>query len=216
MELRFDFAEDDTLTGFRLSSFEFYNWGTYHNTINSLDLKQKNGLLTGDIGSGKSTIVDALTTLLVPHQKIIYNKAAGAGSKERSLRSYILGEYKSSKDENYSSSKAVSLRDEGSFSVLLGRFENDGYDESVTLAQFFYITNTKEHKFFIVSKGDLSIKKDFFDFKDVKELKKRLKLKAHTDVYDTFREYSKNFSRLMGLKNEQALTFFIKQFHSKR
>jgi len=208
MELRFDFAEDDTLTGFRLSSFEFYNWGTYHNTINSLDLKQKNGLLTGDIGSGKSTIVDALTTLLVPHQKIIYNKAAGAGSKERSLRSYILGEYKSSKDENYSSSKAVSLRDEGSFSVLLGRFENDGYDESVTLAQFFYITNTKEHKFFIVSKGDLSIKKDFFDFKDVKELKKRLKLRAYTDVYDTFREYSKNFSRLMGLKNEQAINLF--------
>jgi len=208
MELRFDFATDDSLTGFRLEHFEFYNWGTYHNTINSLNLKKTNALLTGDIGSGKSTVVDALTTLLVPHQKIIYNKAAGAGSKERSLRSYILGEYKSSKDDNYSSSKAVCLRDEDSFSVLLGVFENDGFDEVVTLAQFFYISNSKEHKFFVVSKNRLSIKKDFFDFKDAKSLKKRLKATAHTEVYDTFREYSKDFSRLMGLKNEQALNLF--------
>jgi len=208
MELRFDFAEDDSSTGFRLKNFEFYNWGTYHNTINSLDLNKTNALLTGDIGSGKSTIVDALTTLLIPQQKIIYNKAAGAGSKERSLRSYILGEYKSSKDDNYSSSKAVSLRDENSFSVLLGRFENDGFDESVTLAQFYYIVNSKEHKFFVVSKGDLSIKKDFFDFKDAKSLKKRLKATPHTNVYDTFKEYTKDFSRLMGLKSEQALNLF--------
>jgi uncharacterized protein YPO0396 len=215
MELRFDFATDDSLTGFRLSTFEFYNWGTYNNFIYSLDLKQKNALLTGDIGSGKSTIVDALTTLLVPHQKIIYNKAAGASSKERTLRSYILGEYKSSKDDNYTTSKAVALRDESSFTVLLARFENDGFDESVTIAQFFHIVNSKEQKFFIVSQGKLGIKENFFNFKDAKELKKRLRNLEHTTVYDSFSEYSKNFSRLMGIKNEQALNLFYQSVSLK-
>jgi uncharacterized protein YPO0396 len=31
-----------------------------------MQLDGKNALLTGDIGSGKSTLVDAVTTLLVP------------------------------------------------------------------------------------------------------------------------------------------------------
>ncbi len=65
MELRFDFATDDKAAGFRLSFFEAYNWGTYNKTIAKLTLNSKNALLTGDIGSGKSTIVDALTTMLV-------------------------------------------------------------------------------------------------------------------------------------------------------
>ncbi len=139
MELRFDFATDDSTTGFRLGGFEFYNWGTFNKKLVKLVLNRENGLLTGDIGSGKSTIVDALTTLLVPHHKIVYNKAAGANTKERTLYSYIVGEYKTTQDDNFGHSKAVALRDENSFSVIMGHFENIGYEESITLAQFFWI-----------------------------------------------------------------------------
>jgi len=210
MELRFDFAEDDTTTGFRLKEFELYNWGTYDKKVVKLSLEKQNGLLTGDIGSGKSTIVDALTTLLVPHQKITFNKAAGAESKERSLRSYILGEYKSSQDETLKNAKAVALRDESSFTVLLARFENDGFDESYSIAQFFYIANKQVHKFFISSKATLGIKKDFLEsgFKDIRQLKKELRSKKHTEVYDSFSAYAKDFKRSMGIKNDQALNLF--------
>jgi len=208
MELRFDFATDDVLAGFRLSHFEFYNWGTYDKSIVKLELDKHNGLLTGDIGSGKSTIVDALTTLLVPHQKIVYNKAAGAEGKERSLYSYIVGEYKSSKDENFAHAKAISLRDNSNFTVLLAHFKNDGFDESVTMAQFFYISNNQVHKFFVVSQNLLSIKKDFFNFKDIRSLKKNLRKMPHVNVYESFKDYSKDFRRLMGIKNEQALNLF--------
>jgi uncharacterized protein YPO0396 len=208
MELRFDFAEDDTSAGFRLQHFEFYNWGTYDKKIVTLPLDKSNALLTGDIGSGKSTIVDALTTLLVPHNKIIFNKAAGATTKERSLYSYIVGEYKTTQDENFGHSKAVSLRDEKSFSVILGRFDNIGYDESLTLAQFFYILNKQVHKFFVVSKSHLSIKEDFFSFSDIRALKKSLRKAKHTEVFETFKEYSHFFRREMGIKNEQALNLF--------
>ena len=210
MELRFDFAQDDSTTGFRLEEFELYNWGTYDKQVITLKLNKQNALLTGDIGSGKSTIVDALTTLLVPHQKITFNKAAGAESKERTLKSYILGEYKSAQDEHLGNAKAVALRDESSFSVLLARFFNEGYEESFTVAQFFYIANKQVQKFFITSKDELGIKKDFINasFKDIRSLKKSLRSLAHTEVYESFKEYSKDFKRSMGIKNDQALNLF--------
>ncbi len=210
MEQRFDFAEDNAHTGFRLAHFEWYNWGTYDREIFSLDMQRENALLTGDIGSGKSTVVDALTTLLVPHNRIVYNKAAGAESRERSLYSYIVGEYKSLKDDTYGTAKAASLRDPAkSFTVLLARFENEGYDETMTLAQFFWIgSDGKPQKFFVTSRGALGIERDFFDFGDVRELKKRLRRLPHTAVYDTFREYGADFRRVMGIRSEQALNLF--------
>ncbi len=210
MELRFDFAEDDTTTGFRLQEFSLYNWGTYDKEIVTLALNKHNGLLTGDIGSGKSTIVDAITTLLVTPQKITFNKAAGADAKERSLKSYILGEYKSAQDEMMRNAKAVALRNESSFTVLLARFENEGFDESYTIAQFLYISNAKVQKFFIASRNTLSIKKDFLavDFKDIRGLKKYLRTLPHTEVYDSFVAYEKDFKRAVGITNEQALNLF--------
>ena len=72
-------------------------------------LDGRNALLTGDIGSGKSTLVDAITTLLVPANRVAYNKAAGADSKERTLRSYVLGYYKRERSENPGSAKPVSF-----------------------------------------------------------------------------------------------------------
>jgi len=210
MELRFDFASDDRSTGFRLKHFELYNWGTFDKKIVRVTLDGYNALLTGDIGSGKSTIVDAITTLLVPQQKITFNKAAGAESKERSLKSYIVGEYKSQKDETFGHSKAISLRGEKGFTVLLARFENEGFEESFTIAQFFHMGNNKVQKFFITSRENLSIKDDFIDvdFKDTRVLKKHLRAKSNTEVYDSFKDYSKDFSRAMGIRNEQALNLF--------
>jgi len=210
MELRFDFAQDDTKTGFRLQEFSLYNWGTYDKQIVTLVLNKDNGLLTGDIGSGKSTVVDAITTLLVPPQKITFNKAAGADAKERTLRSYILGEYKSAQDEMLKNAKAVALRDESSFTILLARFENEGFDESYTVAQFFYIANAKVQKFFVTSRSLLEIKQNFLDvdFKDIRALKKYLRGLNHTEVYESFSEYAKDFKRAMGIKNEQALNLF--------
>src|SRR5712664_2066996 len=124
--------------GMRLHRCEFFNWGTFHGRVWGLDLGGENTLLTGDIGSGKSTLVDAITTLLVPAQKISYNKAAGADARERDLRSYVLGYYKSERGDTGVSARPVALRDHNCYSVIMGRFRNDGFDENVTLAQVFW------------------------------------------------------------------------------
>src|SRR5246500_5262983 len=124
-----EFTKNDTLSGFRLTRLEVFNWGTFDGRVWTLQLDGRNGLLTGDIGSGKSTLVDAITTLLVPAQRIAYNKAAGADSKERTLRSYVLGHYKAERNEVTGTAKPVSLRGVNSYSVILGVFHNAGYDQ---------------------------------------------------------------------------------------
>lgn len=146
-----DFAEDNALAGFRLHRLEVFNWGTFDNKVFTLNLNGQNSLLTGDIGSGKSTLVDAVTTLLVPAHRIAYNKAAGADAKERSLRSYVMGYFRSTRGEF--GAKQEALRDANAYSVILGVFYNEGYDQWVTLAQVFWLKEGQNQpdKFFVVA-----------------------------------------------------------------
>lgn len=208
--LALDFAADDTLTGFRLQRLEVYNWGTFDQRIWTLPLAGQNGLLTGDIGSGKSTLVDAITTLLVPAHRIAYNKAAGAELKERSLRSYVLGFYKSERNEATGTTKPVGLREPGSYSVILGVFHNAGYDQTVTLAQVFWLKEAQGQpaRFYVCADGDLSIARDFSQFgHDMAALKKRLK-SAGALVEESFPPYGAWFCRRFGINNKQALDLF--------
>jgi len=216
--LSLDFAADDSVTGFRLQRLEVLNWGTFNRHVWTIGPQGYNALLTGDIGSGKSTLVDAITTLLVPHQRIVYNKAAGAEGKERSLYSYIRGEYKSSKDDLTQAAKAVALRDANSYTVLLGQFYNQGFNQRVTLAQVFWLKDQKRNpeRFFVVSETPLSIAEDFSNFgSDILELKKRLRHSPRVELFDNFKEYGSRFRHLFGIQNEQALELFYQTVSMK-
>jgi uncharacterized protein YPO0396 len=208
--LQLDFAAQDSLAGFRLQRLEVFNWGTFDSRVWILQLGGRNGLLTGDIGSGKSTLVDAITTLLVPAHRIAYNKAAGADSKERTLRSYVLGHYKSERNEITGTAKPVSLRDHNSYSVILGVFHNAGYDQTVTLAQVFWIKEAhgQPARFFVTADRELSIATDFANFgPDIAQLRKRLRANG-LEIEDAFPRYGAWFRRRFGIDNEQALELF--------
>jgi uncharacterized protein YPO0396 len=202
----------EILSGFRLSRLELYNWGTFDQRVWSLDANARNTLLTGDIGSGKSTIVDAVTTLLLPANRISYNKAAGAEVRERSLRSYVLGYYKSERNEVTGTTKPVALRDGTRYSVILGVFGNDGYDATVTIAQVFWLRGAdaggQPDRFYVTADKPLSVAADFADFgADVTALRKRLRA-AGAQVYDTFPDYGRDFRRRLGIESEQAMELF--------
>ena len=208
--LGLDFTADDALSGFRLHRLEVFNWGTFDSRVWTLHPEGKNALLTGDIGSGKSTLVDAVTTLLVPAQRIAYNKAAGADSKERSLRSYVLGHYKSERNEASGSVKPVALRDHNSYSVILGVFHNAGYDQTVTLAQVFWMKDAQGQpaRFFVGAERALSIAADFANFgTDIAQLRKKLRGPG-CEVFDSFPPYGAWFRRRFGINNDQALELF--------
>ena len=196
--------------GYRLHTLEVFNWGTFDQRVWRLAPGGDTALLTGDIGSGKSTLVDAVTTLLLPANRISYNKAAGAESKERSLRSYVEGHYKSERVESTGTSRAVGLRDSRSYSVLLGVFVNEGHDETVTLAQVFHQRDRsgQPDRFFVTSDKPLSIEADFTDFgSDLTELRRRLRATGAT-IAQGFPDYSRSLRRLLGIRSEQALELF--------
>jgi uncharacterized protein YPO0396 len=197
--------------GYRLQHAEVLNWGTFDTQVWRFTPGTETALLTGDIGSGKSTIVDALTTLLVPSHKAAYNKAAGADAKERTLRSYVEGHYKSERIETTGRSRAKGLRENRrTYSVVLGVFTNHGYNETVTLAQVFQQREStgQPYRFFVTATKELLIATDFADFgSDLRDLRKRLRA-AGAEIFDDFPKYATSMRRLLGIRSEQALELF--------
>ena len=199
-DLRFN--AEDALTGYRLHRLEVLNWGTFDRRVWTLNLDGRNALLTGDIGSGKSTLVDAITTLLVPANRVAYNKAAGADNKERTLRSYVLGHYKSERNDVSGITKPVALRDHNKHSVILGVFHNAGFEKTVTLAQVFWITDRQSQplRFFVGAERDLSITGDFSHFgPEITQLRKNLR-QPGVDVFDSFPPYGAWFRRRFAIR----------------
>ncbi|HEY9777161.1 MAG TPA: ATP-binding protein [Planktothrix sp.] len=202
--------EPSNLPGWRLERIEVYNWGTFDKQIWTFWLDGSNALLTGDIGSGKSTLVDAITTLLVPAHRAAYNKAAGADTKERSARSYVMGYYKSGRNEASNSAKPVALRDQSSYSVILGVFKNRDYDQALTLAQVFWMkeANGQPARFFVGADSELSIDSHFTKFgTDISGLRKKLRT-AQAETFETFPNYSAWFKRRFGFESDQPLELF--------
>jgi len=195
--------------GFRLDRFELLNWGTFHKHVWGLEAYGNNSLLTGDIGSGKSTLVDALTALLVP--RVNFNKAAGAAAGERSTETYFFGRYKAERGEPGLSSKPVSLRGSDSYSVLLARFFNEALAQHVTLAQVFWAKSSQgpPARFFVIADKRLSIREHFSGFgPDINTLRKRLRAIEEVELFDTFPPYGSAYRRRFGIDNEQAMDLF--------
>ncbi|MDO5751585.1 ATP-binding protein [Arthrobacter sp.] len=215
-----DLTEDDAgaRPGFRLHRLELLNWGTFNKDVRTFRLGGENSLLTGDIGSGKSTIVDAITTLLLPANRIEYNKAAGAQKKERSLMSYVRGFHKSARSGIGDTSRPVALRGPGTFTVVLGIFHNAALDKTVSLAITLWATQEagQPTRFYSIAEGEQSIKADFSDFgTDMAKLKRRLR-DGGVSVFDVFEKYAAAFKRHFGIGSAQAMDLFHRTVSMKQ
>lgn len=213
----FDFAKDGyavqrtALEGFRLQKLEVYNWGTFDQHIWTFQLNGQTSLLTGDVGSGKSTLVDAISTLLLSPRKVNYNKAADSSSKERTTATYVRGFYGQQKG------KHVALRGFDQYSVLLATFADEWHGETLTLAQFFYFreANASPVRFYMVADQELSIATTFVKFKNVTALRKTLKTQG-INVYDSYNDYKERFCKKLGDLSDQALDLFGQTISMKK
>ncbi len=209
---------NERVDGFRLRRFEVRNWGTFDEHVWKIAPCGENALLTGDIGSGKSTLVDGLTTLLVPRpaNQIVFNKAAGSEARERSLASYVKGEYKSEKNELTAGARAISLRDESSYSVLLAHFENTALGQAATIAQLLYFKNKggPVERLFVVSERTLGIREHFSQFDSVVGLKKQLR-GLGCRIGNGLKEYAGQMRRALGIESNRALDLFYQTVSMK-
>jgi|GEM_PF-501229 len=117
---------DLAIPGYRLSQLEIYNWGTFDGAVYSFAPDRCATLLVGENGSGKSTVIDALLTLLVRPQTRNYNVAAGAGKQERDERSYCRGAYDRTITADGKSQIQYLRPHSGTYTALLAVFSNDG------------------------------------------------------------------------------------------
>ncbi len=210
--------DDGALPGFRLHRLELLNWGTFHGGVRMFRLDGANSLLTGDIGSGKSTVVDAITTLLLPANRIDYNKAAGAQKRERTLMSYVRGFHKSTRSTGGEYSKPVALRAPGALTVVLGVFHNAVLNKSVTLAITLWTMQEagQPSRFYSLAETEQSIAEDFANFgQDPAKLKKKLRA-AGAAVHDTFDPYAAAFKRHFGISGNQAMDLFHRTVSMKQ
>ena len=210
------FNTSPQVAGFKLDYMEVWNWGTFDDTVYRLNPQGNNSLLTGANASGKSTLIDALLTLLVPlKRQRFYNQSSGVEKKgNRTEESYFFGNYGNKQQDGNSGTTSLRLRGKDKRSVLLASFCNVD-DRVVTLFQVRYYTGEELKVVFGIARKPLSIKEDFADFdqKGVwrKHLDKELNggnARRMIEFFDGPMAYEQKIIELFGMRSEKALTLF--------
>ena len=210
------FTTNPGTTGYRLSYMEIFNWGTFHNKVYRIEPQGNNSLLTGANASGKSTLIDALLTLLVPAKKDrFYNQSSGNEKKgDRTEETYVLGNYGNIQSEGEASTRKQQLRDKNTYSVILASFTNN-LKNVVTLFQVRWFVNGELKCTFGFSTKALHITDDFSTFDAKGYWRKTLDRKYNVNVpkkqiefYDTIKDYKDRIVHSMGLRSDKALTLF--------
>lgn len=174
-----------------------------------------NSLLTGANASGKSTLIDALLTLLVPQQrKRFYNQSSGTEKKgNRTDITYFFGNY-GQQQEGESGATSLKLRDKNARSVLLATFNNsDG--KVVTLFQVRYYSGEELRTVYGMAHKPLTISQNFaaFDSNGVwrKRMEKELNSESSKRIIEFFngpKAYEEKMLLEFGMRSDKALTLF--------
>ena len=211
------FTTNAGTAGYRLNYMEIFNWGTFNNRVYRIAPEGNNSLLTGANASGKSTLIDALLTLLVPAKKDrFYNQSSGNERKgDRTEETYVLGNYGNIQAEGETATKTQQLRDKRTYSVLLASFANN-HNHVVTLFQVRWFVNGELKCSYGISSKALTIKDDFSRFNGSKgDWKKTLDKhynnnvpKKQIEFFDTIKDYKDRVINAFGLRSDKALMLF--------
>lgn len=125
---------------FRLSQIQLVNWGTFcgHHV---LDVPRRGLLITGESGSGKSSLLDALSALMVSPSDIRFNAAASGtakGDAERSPVSYVRGAHRKLSDATTREIRTHYLRPGPTASAISMTWQ-DGLGATVSAIRLFHI-----------------------------------------------------------------------------
>lgn len=197
--------------GYRLQKIELVNWGTFDSTngqVYSVTPAGQTTLLVGRNGCGKSTLVDALLTLLVRPSIRNFNVAAGGGKRERDERTYVKGAYDRGGDDESNSSQPKYLRPKGNQpSVILAVFGSEGTGKKFTIAQVLYLTTDQSvEKIYCFADGERSIRDDFGGFEGTDTILKTLK-KRGIKATRTHAEFETWFNKITNVRSKAMEVF---------
>lgn len=203
---------------FFLKRLQLANWGTFSG-IHSIDIAAKGHLFVGGSGSGKSTILDAMSVLLTPG-RINFNAAARQGEKrsDRSFMSYIRGAWSSEQDSDGKAAtrylragstwSAVALTYESSFGnpltlLFVGYVRGQSREEQAIRRNYFVIPG----QFAMESIADFAAS----DF-NVRLIKK---VAPASQTFPSFGPYFDCFSKYFGITDEKVLHLLHKAQSAK-
>lgn len=194
-------------SGYRLTDLEVFNWGTFDGSILHMGLDGHGCLLTGENGTGKSTLVDAFLSLLVPNKRRSYNMSSGSARRERNETTYVRGAYQREKTR-FDQIQIKYLRDEHSLSALAAHFSNPLTKDNITLAQFFWFESGELRKCLAISHTAFSLKLVLDKVKTPADLRHNLRLLPHTTLFSSFNEYQNYFAQYVGLCSPKGMDLF--------
>ncbi|WP_246828866.1 ATP-binding protein [Micrococcus sp. HMSC067E09] len=128
----------------RLASVQIANWGTMDGRIYRFPVSRRGHLITGPSGSGKSSVLDAIASVLTPDKWLKFNQAAQAGGERaatRSVVSYVRGAWTRQQDEQEDRVVSAYLRPRATWSGVVLTYR-DGTGGVVSLARLFFLRGT--------------------------------------------------------------------------
>jgi uncharacterized protein YPO0396 len=197
--------------GFRLERLELLNWGTFHRDVQTFEPGGDWALLIGDNGSGKSTAIDALRTLLVPPRMLNYNDAAvdgrRVGGRDRTRRSYVRGAWASSSTIDSTTPTTQYLRDPGDLSAIAAVFADLRRNTSVTVAQVLWEHEEQIRELYAVGTGRRGLRDLMAGYANTSEIRRAAR-RAGWTVEDGFAAYAERMRELLHIPGDKALEVF--------
>ena len=207
---------------FRLTRLQVVNWGTFDGN-HSIDVAPDGFLVTGESGSGKSSLLDAITVLLVPaardHSLNAAARDGAGGGKDRDLLTYVRGAWSTQSDVVTGEAAVQFLRPGTTWSAIVMTFTS-GTGQPFTMGQVMFVKGRS------TSTGDVQRRyftsDGCFDARDLEEhvrtgLDNRVLKAAFSDVTftDGMSTYLERFRRKLGIESDLALRLLHKTQSAK-
>jgi len=201
------FSTKSDEAGCRLQYFEAYNWGTFDKEVFRISPQCNTTLITGANGSGKTTYIQGLLTLIVPEKRYRFYE------HQRTEESYVTGEFGDIETDNGKLRQQLREDKSTAYSILLATFKNE--ENYVTLAQSRWFLGSEMKRKFIVAFKPLSIADDFSPFDAKGEWLRRLNKKypkfgskETIQSFDGPSKYAEVLMKIFGMRSPKALTLF--------
>jgi uncharacterized protein YPO0396 len=206
---------------FRMSKLQVFNWGTFSG-LHEVPISPKGFLFVGGSGTGKTTLLDAFSALLIPPRWIDFNAAARDAERkgrDRNIVSYIRGAWAEKEDGVSGDISTHYLRSGTTWSALALSYQN-AIGQIVVIAQVFWIRGNSNatadvKRYYFIFERPFSLN-EFDDFGksnfDIRKLKQSF---PDVFIHNEFTPYCERFRRLLGIENEVALRLLHKTQSAK-